>query len=90
MINKKIEAQTVGLTPINRGSYGCAASVKFRPVKIFPKYLIPRQKSDQNPIVTRQVFMNFKVQKSEFLILVSFCLLFNQMLCITHQKSTKT
>ena len=43
-------------------------SVKFRLVKIFPKNLILGQKSDQNPIVTRQVFMNFKVQKSEFLV----------------------
>ena len=81
MINKKLR---------HRGRYGCAASVKFRLVKIFPKYLIPGQKSDQNPIVTWQVFMNFKVQKSEFLILVSFCLLFNQMLCIAHQKSPET
>ena len=54
----------------------------------FPKCLIPGQKSDQNPIVTRQVFMNFKVQKSEFL--VNFCLLFNQMLCIAHHKSPET
>ena len=43
-------------------------SVKFRLVKIFPKNLIPGQKSDQNPIVTRQVFMNFEVQKSGFLV----------------------
>ena len=41
-------------------------------------------------MVTRQVFMNFTVQKSEFLILVSFCLLFNQMLCIAHKKSPET
>ena len=88
MINKKLR-QRGGLTlPINTGRYGSAASVKFRLVRIFPKCLIPGQKSDQNPIVTRQVFTNFKVQKSEFL--VSFCLLFNQMLCIAYQKSPET
>ena len=36
--------------------------------KIFPKSLVPGQKSDQNPTITRHVFMNFKVQKSRFLM----------------------
>ena len=86
---QKIEAQRGGLTlPINRGRYGSAASVKFRLVNFFFKMPYTCAKSDQNPIVTRQVFMNFKVQKSEFL--VSFCLLFNQMLCIAHHKSPET
>ena len=70
------------------GRYGSAASVKFSLVNFFLKCLIPGQKSDQTPIVTRQFFMNFKVQKSEFLM--SFCLLFNEMLCIAHQKSPET
>ena len=34
--------------------------------KIFPKNLVHGQKRDQNPTITRYVFMNFKVQKSEF------------------------
>ena len=36
--------------------------------KIFPKSIVPGQKSDQNPTITRHVFMNFKVQKSQFLM----------------------
>ena len=48
--------------------YGCTANVKFRLRNIFlkkPFYL--GKKRDENPTVTRQVLMNFKikVQKSE-------------------------
>ena len=46
--------------------YGCAANVKFRLGNIFKKN--PGtwgKKRDENHTVTMQVFMNFKVQKSE-------------------------
>ena len=35
---------------------------------MFPKNLVPGQESDQNPTITRHVFINFKVQKSQFLM----------------------
>ena len=47
---QKIEAQRGGLTlPINRGTYGSAASVKLRLVKLFPKCLITGQKVTKTP-----------------------------------------
>ena len=58
----------MGCLSINKCRYDSAASVKFRLGKIFPKNLVPGQKSDQNPTITRQVFINFKVQKSQFLM----------------------
>ena len=63
---QKIKTQKGGLTLSKLGRYRCAASVKFRLGKIFPKNLVPGQKSDQNPAITRYVFINLKVQKSEF------------------------
>ena len=45
--------------------YGCAANVKFRLGNIFKKTLVLGEKRDDNPTVTRHVFRNFKVQKSE-------------------------
>ena len=45
--------------------YGCAANVKFRLGNIFRKALVLGGKRDENPTVTRQVFMNYKVQKSK-------------------------
>ena len=68
MINKKLRHRRVGWLPIHKCRYGSAASVKFRLGKIFPKNFVPRQKSDQNPTVTRHVLINFKVQKSQFLM----------------------
>ena len=58
----------VGWLSINKCRYGSDASVKFRLGKIFLKSLVPGQKSDQNPTITRHVFKNFKVQKSQFLM----------------------
>ena len=48
----------------NKGRYGCAASAKPRPDKIFPKNPMPRQKMPKN-LMTGQVLMNFRVPELE-------------------------
>ena len=45
--------------------YGSAVNVKFRLGNILKKTLVLGEKRDENPTVTRQVLMSFKVQKSE-------------------------
>ena len=85
-------AQKGGLTPyINKGRYGCAASIKFRPGKFFQINLVPGQKVTK-PYRYQACFREF--QNTEIRIFNEWAtlgLLFNQMLCIFHfKKSPKT
>ena len=63
LIERFMERGGGGRLP-NKGRYGCVASAKPRPDKIFPKKPNAQAKMPQN-LITGQVFMNFRVPELE-------------------------